>query len=220
MRPLALFDLDNTLVDRTEAFARWAAQFRAAHDLPADADLLALDAEGSTPREQFFTQVRARFGLEETVEELWRRYRERMPALVTCRPEVLALLRSLRRRGWRVGIATNGRADNQLAKIRRTGLDRVVDGWAISGELGVRKPDRALFAAAASACGAELSGGGWMVGDNPAHDIEGGRAAGLATVWISRGRSWPADLPPPGHTCASVEQAADALRDEGPPWTR
>ncbi|GIH64336.1 HAD family hydrolase [Microbispora siamensis] len=63
-------------------------------------------------------------------------------------------LARLRTAGWRVAIVTNGRADNQLGKIRRIGLDEVVDGWAVSEAEGVRKPDRGLFEIAATRAGA------------------------------------------------------------------
>ncbi|GAA3454555.1 HAD family hydrolase [Dactylosporangium matsuzakiense] len=214
MARLALFDLDNTLVERSAAFASWTTEFVAAHDLPpgAAAWLLTRDADGATPRNRFFTEVRDRFRLQEPMQELWRSYRRSLPEHITVRPGVLAMLADLRHRGWRLAVATNGRPDNQLAKLHRTGLAAAVDGWAISGELGVRKPDRALFAAAAEACGADLAAGGWMTGDNPEHDIAGAHAAGLHTIWISRGRTWPAGRPSPDHTCAAVEAAAAVLR--------
>ncbi|GAA2717787.1 HAD family hydrolase [Micromonospora olivasterospora] len=129
---LALFDLDNTLVDRSEAFQRWAAGFCAEHDLPEDALawLLATDRDGSVPRDWFFGEVRQRFGLAASADRLWREYRRRMPELVSCRTGVLSLLTTLRQRGWRIAIVTNGQADNQLGKIRRTGLDEARTGPA------------------------------------------------------------------------------------------
>lgn len=30
-----------------------------------------------------------------------------------------------------------------------------------------------------------------MVGDHPSADLEGGRAAGYATGWVSHGKPWP-----------------------------
>ncbi|WP_406396284.1 HAD hydrolase-like protein [Streptomyces sp. NBC_00887] len=44
----------------------------------------------------------------------------------------------------------------------------------------MRKPERRLFEAAAAECGASLSAGGWMGGDNPETDMGGARAAGPA----------------------------------------
>ncbi|MEV6868530.1 HAD family hydrolase [Streptosporangium subroseum] len=152
--------------------------------------MLSLDRAGYPHREVFFTKVRDRFTLPEPVDELWSRYRQRMPYLVHCRPEVTDGLSRLRASGWKVAIVTNGTADNQLGKIQRTGLAEAVDAYALSGIEGIRKPDIGLFEVAAQRCGMTLAAGGWMVGDHPIADIGGGRAAGLHTVWIDRG-TWP-----------------------------
>lgn len=56
-RRLVLFDLDNTLVDRTATFFRWAAEFCAHHELNHPAALAWLideDGDGFRPREGFF----------------------------------------------------------------------------------------------------------------------------------------------------------------------
>ncbi|MEU8180524.1 HAD family hydrolase [Micromonospora sp. NPDC049047] len=216
MQRLALFDLDNTLVDRSEAFRRWAVEFCADRELPDDALawLIATDQDGAVPRNWFFGEVTERFGLAASVDETWRQYRRRMPELVSCPQEVLASLTLLRDDGWTVAIVTNGQADNQLGKIRRTGLDRCVDAWAVSGELGIRKPAREILEAAARGCGLDLSGGGWAIGDSPVLDVEGGRAAGLATLWVSRGKDWPAELAPPNRTVTDVVAAVRVLRGE------
>ncbi|GAA2409824.1 hypothetical protein GCM10010404_79780 [Nonomuraea africana] len=130
--------------------------------------------------------------------DLWADYRRRMPYLVQCRQEVLDGLSRLRSAGWRVGIVTNGTADNQLGKIQCTGLADVVDCWALSDAEGIRKPDVGLFEIAAKWCGMRLSGGGWMVGDNLVKDVTGGRAAGLKTVWINRdAQLFPVNAPRP-----------------------
>lgn len=188
---LALFDLDNTLIDRLDAFRRWAAEFAADRGLGSEdvAWLIELDADGSLPMNTFFTHVRDRFALAESADSLWRGYRERLPHLVTCRPAVLESLDRLRLSGWRVGIVTNGMTDNQSGKIHHSGLVDRVDGWAISDAEGFRKPAAELFGIAADRCGASLADGGWMVGDDVENDVVGGRGAGLRTIWIDRGRS-------------------------------
>ncbi|MFG1845356.1 HAD family hydrolase [Micromonospora carbonacea] len=137
-----------------------------------------------------------------------------MPELVSCPDEVLGSLGLLRDDGWSVAIVTNGQADNQLGKIRRTGLDRCVDAWAVSAEVGIRKPARGIFEAAALGCRLDLRGGGWAIGDSPVLDVEGGRAAGLATVWVRRGKDWPTELAPPDRTVADVVAAVEVLREE------
>ncbi|MGV9325545.1 HAD family hydrolase [Streptosporangium sandarakinum] len=213
MQPLALFDLDNTLVDLDEAFRLWVVEFVNEHRLGSEAVdwLLALDQVGYPHREVFFGKVRERFALPEPVEELWSRYRQRMPYLVRCRPEVMNGLARLRAVGWKVAIVTNGTADNQLGKIQRTGLAEAVDAYALSGLEGIRKPEVGLFEIAARRCGMALSGGGWMVGDHLIADIAGGQAAGLRTIWIDRG-TWPGREHKADHAIPDVLQAMDIIR--------
>ncbi|MER5624856.1 HAD family hydrolase [Streptosporangium sp. NPDC002544] len=191
MQPLVLFDLDNTLVNLDEAFQAWAAEFVDEHRLEPEAVdwLIALDQVGYPHREVFFGTVREHFALPESVEELWGRYRKRMPYLVRCRPQVMKELSRLRAAKWKVAIVTNGTADNQLGKIQRTGLAEAVDAYALSGLEGIRKLDVGLFEIAVRRCGMNLADGGWMVGDQLVKDIGGGRAAGLRTVWIDQGVS-------------------------------
>ncbi|TYB54558.1 HAD family hydrolase [Nonomuraea sp. PA05] len=211
---LALFDLDNTLVDRLAAFRRWAAEFAAERELGAGAVpwLVTADADGSVPMDVFFARVRERFGLPEPAGKLWHAYRARLPHLITCRPEVLDGLERLRATGWTVGIVTNGAADNQTGKIRHSGLATRVDGWAISEAEGVRKPDARLFEIGAARCGASLGDGGWMVGDDAVNDIAGGRGAGLRTIWIDRHRDRNTPVAA-DHVVRDVVVALDLLAD-------
>ncbi|MFD7659240.1 HAD family hydrolase, partial [Actinosynnema sp. NPDC059797] len=194
---LVLFDLDDTLVDLTGAFTRWAGEFAAEHDLPGGAVTWLVEAgrRSRGPKDRLFAEVRDRFGLAEPVAELWARYRARVPELVAVRPGVAEGLVALRAAGWRIGVVTNGLPDNQLGKLRRTGLVDLVDGWCASGEVGLRKPDPEIFRVAARRCGVPLAG--WVVGDDPVLDVEGGRRAGLRTCWVDHGRPWPGDSTPP-----------------------
>jgi FMN phosphatase YigB (HAD superfamily) len=78
---LALFDLDNTLVNLDEAFQVWVSEFVEERALGSEAVtwLIALDRAGYPHREVFFAKVRDRFALPDSVEALWSRYRQRMP---------------------------------------------------------------------------------------------------------------------------------------------
>ncbi|GAA5200679.1 HAD family hydrolase [Rugosimonospora acidiphila] len=216
MRPLALFDLDDTLVDRRAAFNAWAEEFVTARGLDDKAltFLILGDAHHSGPMDRFFAMVCQTFALAEPPERVWEQYRSRMPELACCRAENLDALRRLRRAGWRLGIVTNGMTDNQLGKIRNTGLDALVDAWCISDEVGVRKPDPEVFRLAARRCGASPEHGGWMIGDNLVLDIAGGHNAGLRTIWLQpkrRPKSWSFTGPAPDFTVDSVAEAVEVL---------
>ena len=69
--PLLLCDLDDTLVDRGAAFARWAAAFAARHDQDqAFVDWLSeIDGAGFGPRPEFFVHIHERLGLAQTVDQ-------------------------------------------------------------------------------------------------------------------------------------------------------
>ena len=214
MQQLALFDLDGTLVDRRAAFAAWAGEFVAGRGLDDGALTWLLDADARTTgaRGPFFGTVRDQFTLREPADELWRQYRLRMPELVRCRPEDLDAIRQLRSAGWRIGIVTNGMTDNQRGKIRRTGLDRLVDAWCISGEVGIRKPDTRIFRLAAQRCCASAEQGGWMIGDDPVLDVRGGRNAGLRTILLRPGTAADqVDEPKPDFVASSVADAVNLL---------
>jgi HAD superfamily hydrolase (TIGR01549 family) len=197
--PLAIFDLDNTLIDRAASVRRWAAEFVERHRLDLDeaAWLIEADGDGFVPRPEFIGAMRERYGLDQSLPRLLADYRERIVSLIDLDPAVPEALRRLRGQGWRIAIGTNGATDQQLAKIRRVGLDDHVDAVAVSEEVGAAKPDRRLFEVAAQRCGARLADGGWMVGDCPLRDIAGGQAVGLATIWLHRGRAWDESTPGP-----------------------
>jgi HAD superfamily hydrolase (TIGR01509 family) len=211
---VALFDLDNTLVDRTTAFRAWAARFAAEHGLGEEgmAWLCAADEDGFARREVLFEGARQHFGLAETVDDLVVGYRRSYPAGFQPSPPVNHALRSLRRSGWRIGVVTNG-PPSQREKVERAGLDELVDAVCISEEIGAMKPDRRIFEEALRRCGSERTPAKEvaMVGDAAESDIGGGRSMGFRTVWLHRGRAWPRTDYAPDLSAASVTEAIDLL---------
>lgn len=189
--PLALFDLDNTLVERAPAFHRSAVRLAADHGLdPAVAVpfIVEVDGGGRVVWEDWFPLVKERFALGPSVDELIAEHRPRYVGEYRVEPATADALGRLRAAGWRIGIVTNG-PPAQEDKILATGLDALVDGWAVSDLVGARKPDPRIFHAAADACGSEVAAG-WMVGDWPPADIAGAHLTGLRSIWLHRGLVW------------------------------
>jgi len=211
---VALFDLDNTLVDRSSAFRRWAEQFTSERRLGEEglAWLCSADDDGFARRDVLFEGARRRFGLEETTEELVAEYRRTYPSQFRPAPPVTEALRSLRLAGWRIGVVTNG-PPSQRDKLDRSGLTELVDAVCISDEVGVAKPDRGIFVEALLRCGAEGTPprSVVMVGDTPEPDVGGGRSMGFRTIWLHRGRPWPRADYHPDVSVASVVEAAEFL---------
>ena len=189
---LALFDLDNTLFDRSRAYRRWSEAFVDARGLKPEALelLIDLDDDGHAPRSAVFGPLSSRFGLEDSPAAIEAIYRSEYPNFFEPDPHVLEALRTMRARGWVVVIVTNG-PPNQIDKIERCGLSDAVDGWCISDVVGVAKPDPAIFQAAAALVERPLEG--WMIGDTLRADVLGGRGVGLRTIWLARGRPHPTE---------------------------
>jgi len=211
--PVAMFDLDNTLLDREAAFARWARSFCAARGLPDDAHawLVAADDDGFRPREEVFAGVRSRYAVGESVEELVHAYHRDYPTSFVFPVDSRNALRRLRSAGWKVAVVTNG-LRFQERKLSVTQLGDEVDAVCISGLVDSWKPDRGIFEEAAHRCGVDLEG--WMVGDSGPADIRGGQGVGLRTIWIHRGRTWDLGGPEPDVQVSDVPAAVRIILGE------
>ncbi|WP_353961730.1 HAD family hydrolase [Streptomyces sp. NBC_01619] len=217
MQLLALFDLDDTLIDRQGALRAWAHDFAASNGRLADSARMITDMLSARAYPSDFVRIKAALSLHGSPESLWSEYVVGMSSRARCGEGVREGLAAMRAAGWTVGIATNGSADIQRAKLTSAGLADLVVGVCVSDEVRTPKPGRAVFEAAARRCGATLGGGsgGWMVGDNPITDVEGGRGAGLRTIWISAGKQWPEGVDSPDATAACVRGAIKYLLEWG-----
>lgn len=209
---LALFDLDNTLIDRRTGLEHWARGFARSRSLPQEAEDVICDRLRERAQPEDIVGLVTALGLSGDPDDLWHEYVDGIAGLVCCFPGTQEGLGALRGAGWTIGIATNGAGDVQRAKLAATGLGPLFDGICISGEVGARKPQRRLFEAAAAECGASLSAGGWMVGDNPETDIDGARAAGLRTLWVANGREWAVGLREPDVIVSGIAEAIQVLQ--------
>jgi HAD superfamily hydrolase (TIGR01549 family) len=93
-----------------------------------------------------------------------------------------------------VALVTNGPPDIQRLKIDQAGIGSRFSAVLISGEIGIGKPDPAVFLRAAELLGVAPEHA-VMVGDSWERDITGALAAGVRAVWISHGRTAPASHP-------------------------
>jgi putative hydrolase of the HAD superfamily len=107
-------------------------------------------------------------------------------------PDSTPTLEALRAAGIRTVVVSNW--DWSLhERLQETGLAALVDGALASAEVGIAKPDPAIFHRALELVGVEPRDA-WHVGDTPEADIEGARAAGLRPILIARDGAAGADV--------------------------
>ena len=102
------------------------------------------------------------------------------------RPGIAELLPRLVARGLRLGLVAN-QPSAALARLERVKIAGYFGFHGLSGILGVRKPDPALFLAAADALGVPSARCN-MVGDRIDNDILPARRLGMATIRFRGGR--------------------------------
>jgi putative hydrolase of the HAD superfamily len=109
--------------------------------------------------------------------------------------DAVPCLTALRRAGVVLGLVTNGDARMQREKLARHALEPFFDAIVIEGELGVGKPDAAVYRHVLGLLGVAPAAT-TMVGDNLEWDVVGAARAGVTGVWLDRaGRGLPPDAP-------------------------
>ena len=124
-------------------------------------------------------------GREAEKDQALRTYRGHMPA-IRLYEGAGELINTLKARGIRVGIITDGRPEGQRNKIKALGLDRLIDDIIITDELGgpqFRKPCDIAFRILQTRW--RLPAGQMVyVGDNPAKDFQAPQQLGMKSVWF------------------------------------
>jgi putative hydrolase of the HAD superfamily len=115
----------------------------------------------------------AKYGVELTVEEVYAAVWLRLEVVA----ESVALVRSLRKAGYGVHLATNQVKDRAAYMRQVLGYDDLFDVSCYSCELGVTKPDREFFRRALDQIGAHASEVLFI--DDAMRNVEAAREAGL-----------------------------------------
>lgn len=191
-----IWDLDNTLFDRDAAFGRWLATLPIDPSATDRAHLARLDAHGQGDRMRLFGWMCATWPALGPPQQLWESMRAALPGFARPDPAMDALVRR-----WPSCVLSNGSGPLQRAKAAAIGLTLPAERLLVSGDLGVAKPDPRAFQAALDL----LGGSATVIGDDPIADIGGAQRLGLPTIWLRRGRRWPALLAPPTRIIDSLE---------------
>ena len=196
-----LFDLDNTLLDFNRA-ERWALALtlrelgieptekimgRYSELNLAQWKLLEL---GKLTRDQVkvrrYRLLFQELGVEHPAEDATRRYEGHLADGLFLVEGAEALLQALVPR-YRLYAVTNGTAQVQQKRLRNTGLGVFFQGYFISEAIGFDKPQKAFFDLCFSVIPDFAPEETVIVGDSLSSDIQGGKNAGIRTIWFHPG---------------------------------
>ncbi len=228
-----LFDLDDTLHDDTAAYQE-AARLVAvdvARERPIDpaALLAAYVAEASAfwkklsvehltagiidTRAQMWHDALLAVGIDDVAlsERCAHDYGRYRSDVLELSPGALDCIETLRARGCKLGIVTNGFAATHHEKIARLGITDHFDALFLADEMGMVKPDPAVFRHACEVLGSPPARTA-MVGDRYDRDIIGAQQCGLYTVLIDvHAIPLPDGATPPDAVVATIADVLAAL---------
>jgi len=208
-----IFDLDDTLLDRTATFEKYIPCFarRYAQDLaPCELEklraiILDADGKGYRPRPEVMAILRTILPwiTAPSIEALLNSYAEDFLACLCPAEGLLDTLHAIKNRGLKTAIITNGPVPRQRNKIARLGIDHLIDIVIVSDEVGIKKPDSRIYELALSQlqCNANQV---LMIGDNPDFDVIAPIQLGMQALWLPRMLDWPDDKPRCGQQIASL----------------
>lgn len=196
MTKAVLFDFDETLQDRTAAFEKYMDTFMADYftDLSKDEidkrkeDMRRTGNGGYVDREKWYQELIDMWKWENAPSktELANHYDTKFGDHNVIFPDAPKLLQELKARGYIVGVITNGPSGLQNHKMDKSGLRPYCDIVVVSGDVGVHKPDPALFVYTAEKIGVPVEECVY-VGDHPVNDIEGATKAGMKAIRMNYG---------------------------------
>lgn len=203
MTKAVLFDFDETLQDRTLAFEVYMDRFFAKYLPELDSaelekrreDMRITGKGGYVVRVDWYNELINMWGWNDAppAEELAHHYDYTFGDCNVIFDNSIPLLKELKNRGYITGVITNGPAHLQNHKMDTSGLRPYCDIVVVSGDVGVHKPDPALFLYTAKRLGIAPEDCVY-VGDHPVNDIQGALGANMKAIRMNFGWFKDVDL--------------------------
>lgn len=227
------FDLDGTLLDGSpwrDVIIRSSAEIAALHPQVDAARLVEANAavwdaywpevehpwtlgtlDGRSVTLEAWRRTLQAFGVEEESSVLHAAevYQQNRRASLRLFGDVRAAFSAVRPRP--LALVTNGASDTQRDVVRLLDIEREFAAVVISGEVGIAKPDPAIFGLVLDKLGLSPRQV-WHIGDSLTTDVAGAQAAGLTAIWLNRrGARRDDGDPEPDHEIRSLSQLSTLL---------
>jgi len=138
-------------------------------------------------RVQRFTDLKTKWDFDFQPAEVSISYLKLLAQQSSLLPGAEELLEELQNgKQFGLALATNGIADVQRGRLKRSGLGIYFEAVVISDEIGVSKPSERYFSILFEKIGNPPRNEVLMVGDSLTSDITGGIRFGLDTCWVNR----------------------------------
>lgn len=191
-----IFDLDNTILDRTSTFKAFTNHFlqtyfkehRSTQEMFER--IIALDQDGYKDKTELFSELidELPWNTKPSLADLLEYYKNQYVKCAVFMEHAQEVVLQLRKK-YKIGLITNGRTAIQYGKIDQLGIRDYFDVIVVSEEAGLKKPDPGIFQIALNKL--QLKAAECIfVGDHPVNDIQGAAKIGMQTIWMKVNQPW------------------------------
>ena len=217
-----LFDFDGTLSNRQEnAYGVFSDYFRKffkdMNDIQYEAvlqDMMMYDCNGTIPVKERLIAFKNKYGeyLPDDFEDVFIPfYYDHMYEYAVLKEETIDVLEQLKGK-YKLAIISNGDSKSQHNKIKKVDIEKYFDEVLVSGDIGIHKPDKAIFEYMADKLNVALDEC-LMIGDVFSSDILGAINAGAIPVWILADTERPAHYYD-GYRIKKLDEIFEILKKE------
>lgn len=186
-----LFDLDQTLLDRTISlikFIEWQVDYYQLVPQQSKKHFIArfveLDDHGSVWKDLVYSQLIKEFHIEKLdTDELLHSYITDFNKFAIAFERVPETIHYLYDQGYKLGLISNGKSPFQENNFHALGLTEFFSAITVSEAAGLRKPDPEIFKYTCNELGCTPNEC-IFVGDNLKADIEGAKKVGMRTIFF------------------------------------
>jgi putative hydrolase of the HAD superfamily len=191
-----IFDLDDTLLDRSKTFSSYSEylvdnfiQNKTSFDEKKNIILMLkdMDKNGYENRTVFYNKIVETWGLKYMAEDLEQNWFEQFDKHSVPAYKLIETLEYVYEK-YKLAIITNGSSYMQNKKVDALGIRKYFNEIIISNDVGIKKPEKDIFILCCDRLNIVPSEAVY-IGDNYEIDIMGAIGAGLNAIWIDKFKS-------------------------------